>query len=376
MRRASASRPRRPATPVEQLLLLARTLVRPGASEARAAAARIDAILASAPARLIPALDRAFRDGRVHAALGIDFLDLEPEDVARLDPLDAAGSGALGLVSLVRSGRAREAAVGRLAAHVDRVATAFLVNRLNDYVDAVAARAWSVLETRLTPAHAAALVACLPLIDRMATWIRAGAERRERILAALRAPGSRPALWAGARDRDPEVVRAACALLAALHRGQPEMQEILAAALTAHDPRTRRWAARVAGDPGWTPRATLDALGPRLSADSAPAIRLVGLAARVARGDREGIARAAFDVNAEVRHHARLALADAPLDYRGEALAALTAPGRREAVLAALATLSDFGRAEDLALVARFEGDPRPSIAREARRTLALLRAL
>jgi hypothetical protein len=74
-----------------------------------------------------------------------------------------------------------------------------------------------------------------------------------------------------------------------------------------------------------------------------------------------------------VRYRARAVLADRfePLDYRGIALATLasTEPAR-QALIAALATLSDFGRAEDIPAVAAYVEDPRSTVAREARRTL------
>jgi hypothetical protein len=40
-------------------------------------------------------------------------------------------------------------------------------------------------------------------------------------------------------------------------------------------------------------------------------------------------------------------------------------------LIAALATLSNFGRAEDIPAVAAYVDDPRPTVVREARRTLA-----
>lgn len=45
-------------------------------------------------------------------------------------------------------------------------------------------------------------------------------------------------------------------------------------------------------------------------------------------------------------------------------------------MFAALATLPDFGRVEDIAAVAAFTDDLRPTIAREARRTLAALQRI
>lgn len=367
--------------PVEAILELAPAVFSHEASDARAVAATIGEIVQLSPVLLIPALDRAFRDEELHRRIGLQFLDVEPSLLARLDRLGPARSAALGLASLVRSGYTREAAVQRLAGVVDATSTAFLINRLNDYVASVPRLAWDALERRLAPRNAALFVRCLPLIDRMAEWVRAGAHQRERLRGLLLAPHAecRQALWEGARGRDAQAARACCGLLATIHRGCPEMQAILELALADRDPRMRRWAARVAVDAAATPAGVLRALLPRLAGDRSPAIRRTALFARAAQGDRDGIVHAAFDTSADVRHHARVLLADSfgSVDYRGLALATLArpAPGKAEA-LAALATLSDFGRADDIPAVEVFAGDPRPSVAREARRTLGLLRAL
>lgn len=367
--------------PVETILERAPALFSQDLPHARAAAATIGEIVRRSPVLLIPALDRAFRDEDLHRRLGLQFLDIEPPLLSRLDRLDDERSAALGVASLVRSGFTREAAVQRLAGVVDATSTAFLINRLNDYVASVPRVAWDALERRLSPGNAALFVRCLPLIDRMALWVRAAEPQRERLRGLLLAPHPecRRALWEGARARDTEAARSSCGLLVTIHRGRPEMQGVIELALTDRDPRMRWWATRVAIDAATTPTEVLRALLPRLEVDRSPAIRRAALFARAAQGDRDGIVRAAFDTSADVRHHARVLLAGSfgSLDYRGLALASLAraAPGKAEA-LAALATLSDFGRAEDIPAVEAFSDDPRPSVAREARRTLGLLRAL
>lgn len=352
-----------------------RGLVGAGAQDA---ANRVAALLRAAPIGSVPALDRAFRDARLHARLGLSFLDLTVSQVARLARLESARSEALGVASLVRDGRAREAAVVCLGVQVDLLATAFLINRLNDYVPAIARAAWVALEPRLTPRHAATVVACLPLIARMSGWIRAGALQYQRLRDLLGSSDPRwvAALWAGARSADGEVRRAACGLLGQLHAGTAAMQGVIEAALSSRDLQTRRLGAFLAADPRQTPVEVLRAVAPALIRDPAPGIRRTGVLACAAAGERAALERLAFDRQGEVRHHARVALAErfTPLDYRGLALATLTRPdAARSDLLAALATLSDFGRSEDIPKVAAFVGDPRPSLAREARRTLLLL---
>ena len=348
---------------------------------ARHAAAAIDECLRAAPLGLSSALDRAFRDRNLHRSLGLNFITLHPAQLARLDALGPLCATALAIASMVRSGHVREAAVRGLCEHDDPVVLAFLINRLNDYVGGIARIAWAGLEQRLRPSHAALFVRCLPLLGRMNLWVRADAARCEQLHAFLLRPhpDCRRALWDGLRDRDSEVCRQSAALLLRVHRGRPELQEVLAAALGARDPRTRRWAAKVAIDERSTPRDVLLALTPRLELDRTPAIRSVALEAHALQRDREGIARATFDTHASVRYRARAVLADRfePLDYRGIALATLTSTvPARQALIAALATLSDFGRAEDIPAVAAYVEDPRPTVAREARRTLEGLRRL
>lgn len=65
----------------------------------------------------------------------------------------------------------------------------------------------------------------------------------------------------------------------------------------------------------------------------------------------------------------------ARLDQRAIALEILDRPGASRAELVgALATLSELGRAEDAAAVERFLDAGRATVAREARRTMAMLR--
>jgi hypothetical protein len=111
--------------------------------------------------------------------------------------------------------------------------------------------------------------------------------------------------------------------------------------------------------------------------DRSPFVRLAALRERARAASIERLTHAAFDANAEVRFFARrfLARLGAAVDYRAQALAMLAAPHRdRQDVIGALATLSEFGRAEDLACIEAWTDDDRPSVAREARRTCARLR--
>lgn len=372
-------RPLRQHAPAARILLRAALLVHAGRGALPRIAAELDEALASQPITIVPALDRAFRDPNLHAALGLRFLDLRPSALARLVDEGAATTGVLGVASLVRDGHTREAAARLLADRRGRIAAAFLINRLNDYVVQIGDLAWAGLERRLVERDAESVVRCLPLVERMGVWVRSTAERRRRLSELVRAPAMRPVLLDSLRDRDRELARAACSVLLELYRGQPEIGDVLAAALQRGDQALRRQAAVLAVKPAITPLPVLQALAPQLAADRDPAIRAAGVQAWAAQGDRDGLLRAAFDPRGLVRHHARLHLAArrADIDYRTRALATLADPGApRPALVGALATLSDFGRRPDLPAVAAFLADPSPSIAREAARTHALLSKL
>ncbi|MFZ6179524.1 hypothetical protein [Nannocystis pusilla] len=366
-------------TPVARVLLRAADLLHRSSTRVQEAAADLDHILAGQSITFVPALDRAFRDAGLHHDLGLAFLDLRAPDLERIDRLGAATSGALGVASLVRDGRAREAAVVRLAPRVDRLATAFLINRLNDYVGPVGGLAWAGLQPRLTARHAALVVGCLPLVDRMSEWVRAGVDQRRALQQLVRSPAARPALWDSLRDRDLALMRAAARILVSLHRGQPEIRDVLAAALGRRDQQLRIWAAQLAFDPAVTPSSVLQELAPKLSADRNPAVRVAGVRGFAARDDRDALVRATFDPHGLVRHHARILLAGkfGAIDYRGRALAVLAEPDAgRPDLVGALANLSEFGRRPDIPTVAAFVADARPSVAREAQRTLELLERL
>lgn len=374
------------APPVHTILGLTPELFDRDVGVARRAATTIDALLRGAPISLMSALDRGFRDARLHRQLGLNFIDLEPVQVARLERLGPLRGTGVAIASLVRSGHVREVAVRWLCTWDDPRALAFLIHRLNDYVGGIAGLAWQGLERRLQPVHAPLFVHCLPLLGRMATWVRAAPARQKQLRELLLRPhpACRQALWDGLRERDAEVMLESAKLLAAVYLGQPEMRGVLTAALSVRDQRTRLWAARLAVDAVCTPREVLFELVARLETDRSPAIRALGLEGRALQGDRAGIERACFDTGAAIRFRARAVLADMfarighpPLDYRGLALATLgSGTAGRDELIAALGTLAEFGRVEDLEMVTRFVGDARRKVAREVARTLASLARL
>jgi hypothetical protein len=365
---------------LREIVVAAPALFAPDRRASRAAGERIESLLAASPVGIVASLDRAFRDRRLHRELGARFLEVNLDD---LQSIASADRTALWVASLLRNGYIRQFAVGRLASHLDSLSSAFIIHRLSDPVPEVSSAASEILEQRLQPERAESLVCCLPLVDRLQSWERGSDPRLHELEALLQSeePRCRAALRRAARATDSELRRAACRRLVRVHAGTPAIREALEAALDDRHPRTRRWAASVLFNRKLTPVAVATALLPRLAGDRAPEVRLVALRLRARSTDATRaaaqLAGAAFDANAAVRFFARrfLARRDQRLDLRGRALQILSSETSRVELVGALAALSDLGRVEDIAAVEHFLRDPRPSVAREARRTLGLLRA-
>jgi hypothetical protein len=158
------------------------------------------------PVSVVLGIDRALRDGGRHTLLGLPFAEPPVERVG----LWAASSGALGVLSCVRSGWVRESAVAALSKVHDRWSTAFLLARLGDPVGAVSRAAEvALLGRRSAPAL---LVACLPLLDlarRRARWQEQTLEVLEKAVA-----GRPELLHQAATTGDSALVWAASARLA------------------------------------------------------------------------------------------------------------------------------------------------------------------
>jgi hypothetical protein len=280
----------------------------------------------------------------------------------------------------MRSGYVRAAALDRLARAFDPLCAAAALVRLTDFVRVIADNAQRILEAHLRPNAAPILARTLPLCERLGDrWRASPLFTRIPELLCQPSPLCERALWAAARDdHEPGLTRAACRLLARRFAGDPRLPEVYALALAASSPQTRRWAAEAIVAPRQTPTATRRRFLTRLADDRSPAIRLLAVQAwaREADGEAQLIA-AAFDGNAEVRHRARVYLArrGAAIDYRARALETLARGSSAAAMVGALATLSDFGRSDDLAAVRASVDDPRPRVAAEARRTAGILEA-
>ena len=129
---------------------------------------------------------------------------LLPSQVPRLGQL-AAGWAALGMASLHPEGRVRAEAVGVLQGRVegDRAELAFLLLRLNDWVEPVRTIARAAIEARLGVGHVEAWVHASPLVEALAR--RSRVDHRSTIDAVtelLRAPAARRALRRGTTALD------------------------------------------------------------------------------------------------------------------------------------------------------------------------------
>ncbi len=350
---------------------------------AQATAARIRYALADAPLTIVAALDRALRDGGLHRQADRAFLELTPAMLSRVDHLGRNDRRlALIIATCVRSGYTRADALRRLMTSFDPWIAAAAIVRLTDYVQAIANDAERALRAHLRPSKAAIFVRTLALIERLDTWVRASPVLTE--IPDMLAGKSRlceRALWDAARAGEPGLTLPACRLLHRRLAGDARQAQVLTLALADRSPITRRWAAETIASPRDTPPELRRTFLEVLARDKSPAIRR--LAIRLWHREADGTAQllaAAFDGNADVRHHARhyLARRDAAVDYRAHALDTLRRTSEdneptTQALIGALATLSDFGRREDLGHVQRFIGDPRARVAAEARRTSALL---
>lgn len=124
--------------------------------------------------------------------------------------------------------------------------------------------------------------------------------------------------------------------------------------------------------------AVVHAALPWLERSRSPTVRLLAL--RLRRGDESPAAHDAvlarcLDANVVVRFHARCQLRErgSTVGFRALARRTLDEPSDHDALVGALAALSDIGRREDIERVRAFLAHPVRRVAAEARRTLAIL---
>lgn len=250
------------------------------------------------------------------------------------------------------NGYVREGAVRALRGESD--ALPFLLLRLNDWVEPVAASARQAVEECLTSASAAAILRCMPIVERLRSTRRRDVHA---IVDSIERSMGQPSALLALREvfiAEPAFVRRACVRYAG--RQTSENAISLLVPLTAD------------GDPVVASRAT-KALIRILPATSVPStlgpllrsrvgtVRLLALNALVASGagDLDGaLRRAALDATAAVRELARHELArKGPVDFVALYGAALRSD-ERDTLVPALSGLRECGSKVDSYLVVPF----------------------
>jgi HEAT repeat protein len=331
------------------------------------------------PARLLPAVDAALRQGfSEYSSDG--WPRLAEGELVRFMRLPAAW-GVMAVAASHRIGFIREAAVWGLAASPDGRAIPYLLLRLNDWVKEIRRAARAAIEVFFQPAFAPDVIAALPIVWALARKNRDDHERFvSRVLAFLRAPACAPALRAGCSAPDREVRRVCFELL--IRRGggaEHEAPAALGAALADRDPVVRVWAARRLARA--IPAPWADALARGALGDRSVQVRRAALAAIAPTlSDDEArplLEAALLDTHTTARWDARvLMLARGPFDlaafYR-RSLATATHPA---GIRGALLGLGESGTVDDVACVEPFLSADRARIRGAALRARAGLEPL
>lgn len=315
-------------------------------------------------------------------------------DVNRLEADPASRTSVLGLLSFHRSGYVREAAVRHLRKSRDGSELPYLLIRLNDWVEPVAALAYTAVTERLSIEYLPHFAAHLPLVMRL---LRLGrfddANITRRVVMLLAQPPFEPALIEAIRSSDRvvrrDVVRVALGLcdkrrepsrakpapLGAVTSAQEGHDEhdvkcrVVAHGLDSGDAVIRLWCARGVRDcfSGEQLRVTLG----RLKQDRSMPVRRESLrieAAAYPHLEREIWRAALLDPSIAIRELARVRLRDLggcePAAVYREALR-----GNPDS-LPALAGLGESGDASDLPALRSYLNDP------TSRRRMAALRGI
>lgn len=318
--------------------------------------------------------ERPRLDERVRRWLGSEFYRnpprwmVDPDYVRRL-PLPAGTEAAvMGMLSSVPNGYVREAAVQRLALLGGGEELAPLLVRASDWAAPVRGRALDALRARVRPEYARAWVDALPLVLRLRGTRGEGRALVDAVLALLREPAAREAVWAGMHGAPDVGVRRLCFRIL-LDGGRAALGHLVRTAQHNTDAVIRLEGARAAGplDDG-----TLADVLPRMLADPLGRVRMAALPLAADRLGQAGLPllRAALlDRSPGVRGEARAALARLePMDFAAYYRAHVEADGPRLAE--SVAGLAETGTAEDADAVRPLLAHARPRV------RIAVLRAL
>jgi hypothetical protein len=280
-----------------------------------------------------------------------------------------------GLLSLNGSGRAREAAVERLATR-GAAALPWLLLRANDWIRPVAERADAAVRALLSPAHVDAWVAALPEAYALASGGRRPGALARDVAAFLGGRDAAPAVLAALTRlfyEDRQVARWAFDVLAE-GRWVPET-ELIEKAQWADDAVTRHHAAKLLS------RAGEDAVraASHMARDASSRVRaeyLRHLAEILGPDAWTELHDALLDPSANVRalavHHLRILGAFDPAEFYR---AAAARPANARPTVVALRGLEEYGEAQDAQLALAYTISLRPRVRAAAVEAYAALAA-
>ncbi len=294
-----------------------------------------------------------------------------PEDILRSELHGLAG--AIGVMTFHRYGRVREAALRLLLNEHSGIELAFLLIRLDDWVQQVRELAERGIIDRIHDSNADQFLRCLPLVLRLSYRVRfAHGDVLRSIFQLLRSANFRPSVLATLQSTDRHLRRAAFHFI--IQSKSLASTEELEAILNSSDSALRTWAARE-----MLKRSDLQSLPStvsRLEHDSFTPIRREALWACAERLPQQAIERlkyALLDSQVSMREGARFYLRNlARMDY-----AAFYAERLAEEDLhrlgAAIAGLGETGAREQASKLVPFTQHESSRIRRAAIRAIARL---
>ena len=320
------------------------------------------------------ALDSGLRS-RGKGRWGTDIISISPDQVELLYKRKV-GSRLMGVISGVRNGRSREQAVRCLSKMHDERALCALLIRVNDPSYWVSSLAREVIIERLDLAYIHHFVYCLPLLSMLNTrkyssQHRENTELKRKIeeLFQTKSTSVFSALTLGIQSVDAAVRLKACMLMMEEFQDKPEeCIKSLKTLFSDPNPSNRFAAARIVEK---TSSYIASQLLPLMWKDRSQAVRTTAIHMAERMDETEYLVAGAFDRHGNVRYYARKFLYERGfrIPYREKALEILQRESAKNRLLGALATLSEFGRQQDLPLIRNFLQDDRSSIVKEGQRT-------
>lgn len=335
-----------------------------GGGLAQAAAAAIDTLVRGASYLTLASLDDTAR--RYASSYSYPssrpWRSMNPATISRFRRFGDAELSVLGIASFHPSGWIREAAVARLDELHSPRAIPFLLLRVGDWVEPVAARARAAFERQIVRDNARALIASLPLLLRVTARLRRDTgDLRERVFTLLR-DESPPAVLAEARRSTDRTTRRLAFRLSAGQKGIDRVA-LLSEALSDRDTAIRLEAVKQSR----FDRETLKRVLPLMLADAFPKVRQVALALGVdSIGESADpfILEALVDPNYMVREPARAVARERGLvdnfgafyrERAGSAKATRT-------IAAAVYGLGEVGTSDDVGTIVEYLAHTKPRV--------------